>query len=105
MLFSMLLTGVVYPRNVMPLIPQLIGNILPLTYFIRISRGIIMKGVGVTVLWPDVAALVVYSLVVMIVRSLEFQEAIGLGFDERIRNFRQGTGQTIQGCQRLAQSN
>ena len=46
MLFSMLLTGLVYPRNTMPLIPRLIGSFLPLTYFIRISRGIILKGVG-----------------------------------------------------------
>ena len=38
MLFSMLLTGLVYPRNVMPWIPQLIGSFLPLTYFIRISQ-------------------------------------------------------------------
>jgi drug efflux transport system permease protein len=76
MLFSMLLSGIVYPRNVMPLIPQLIGSILPLTYFIRISRGIIMKGVGVTFLWSDAIALVVYSLVVMIVAALNFRKRL-----------------------------
>ena len=76
MLFSMLLTGVVYPRNIMPFIPQLIGSILPLTYFIRISRGIILKGVGVEVLWSDVVALVVYSLVVMITASLSFKKRL-----------------------------
>jgi ABC-2 type transport system permease protein len=76
MLFSMLLTGVVYPRNIMPFIPQLIGSMLPLTYFIRISRGIIMKGVGVRVLWPDVAALVTYSLVVFITAALNFKKRL-----------------------------
>lgn len=76
MLFSMLLTGIVYPRNVMPFIPQLIGSMLPLTYFIRISRGIIMKGVGVTVLWSDVLALVAYSLVVMIAAALNFRKRL-----------------------------
>jgi len=76
MLFSMLLSGIVYPRNVMPLIPQLIGSAMPLTYFIRISRGIIMKGVGITILWSDVAALVVYSLVVMTVASLNFKKRL-----------------------------
>jgi ABC-2 type transport system permease protein len=76
MLFSMLLTGVVYPRNIMPFIPQLIGSMLPLTYFIRISRGIIMKGVGVTVLWSDVVALVVYSLAVMITAALNFKKRL-----------------------------
>jgi ABC-2 type transport system permease protein len=76
MLFSMLLTGLVYPRNVMPLIPQLIGSMLPLTYFVRISRGIIMKGVGVTILWSDVLALVIYSLAVMIVAALNFKKRL-----------------------------
>jgi ABC-2 type transport system permease protein len=76
MLFSMLLTGVVYPRNVMPLIPQLIGSLLPLTYFIRISRGIIMKGVGVNLLWSDVWALVIYGLVVMVAAALNFRKRL-----------------------------
>ena len=76
MLFSMLLTGLVYPRNVMPVIPQLIGSMLPLTYFIRISRGIIMKGVGVTILWSDILALVIYSLAAMIVAALNFKKRL-----------------------------
>lgn len=76
MLFSMLLTGLVYPRNVMPLIPQLIGSLLPLTYFIRISRGIIMKGVGMSFLWSDTLALVLYSLVVMVTASLNFRKRL-----------------------------
>ena len=76
MLFSMLLTGLVYPRNVMPFIPQLIGSMLPLTYFVRISRGIIMKGVGVRILWSDILALVIYSLAVMIVAALNFKKRL-----------------------------
>ena len=76
MLFSMLLTGVVYPRNVMPFIPQFIGSLLPLTYFIRISRGIIMKGVGITFVWSDAAALAIYTLVVMIAAALNFKKRL-----------------------------
>jgi ABC-2 type transport system permease protein len=76
MLFSMLLSGLVYPRNTMPLIPRLIGSLLPLTYFIRISRGIILKGVGVVVLWPDVLILVIYSIVVMAAASLNFKKRL-----------------------------
>jgi ABC-2 type transport system permease protein len=76
MLFSMLLTGVVYPRNSMPLIPQLIGSMLPLTYFIRISRGIIMKGVGMTFLWSDAIALAVYSIIVMGAAALNFKKRL-----------------------------
>ena len=75
MLFSMLLTGVVYPRNVMPFIPQFIGSLLPLTYFIRISRGIVMKGVGITFVWAD-AAPAIYTLVVTIVAALNFKKRL-----------------------------
>jgi ABC-2 type transport system permease protein len=76
MLFSMLLSGLVYPRNMMPLIPRLIGSLLPLTYFIRISRGIILKGIGLGSLWPDVLILVVYSLIVMGIASLNFKKRL-----------------------------
>lgn len=76
MLFSMLLTGVIYPRNIMPFIPQLIGSMLPLTYFIRISRSIILKGVGVQLLWSDIVALVIYSLIIMIAASLNFKKRL-----------------------------
>jgi ABC-2 type transport system permease protein len=76
MLFSMLLSGLVYPRNTMAYIPRLIGSMLPLTYFVRISRGIIMKGVGVAFLWSDVIALAVYSLVVMVAAALNFKKRL-----------------------------
>jgi ABC-2 type transport system permease protein len=76
MLFSMLLTGVIYPRNIMPFIPQWIGSMLPLTYFIRISRSIILKGVGVQFLWSDIMALVIYSFVIIVAASLNFKKRL-----------------------------
>jgi ABC-2 type transport system permease protein len=76
MLFSMLLSGIVYPRNAMPLIPQLIGDLLPLTYFIRISRGIITKGVDMAFLWPDALVLAGYALVVLLVASASFKKRL-----------------------------
>jgi ABC-2 type transport system permease protein len=66
----------VYPRNTMPLIPRLIGSFLPLTYFIRISRGLILKGVERTALWPDVLVLVLYSVIVMAIASLNFKKRL-----------------------------
>jgi len=76
MLFSMLLTGVIYPRAPMPWIAQAIGSLIPLTYFIRISRGIITKGVGISLLWSDVVALIVYGVVVMIIASVSFKRRL-----------------------------
>lgn len=69
-IFSMLLTGFVFPRTSMALVPRLVGNLLPLTYFIRIARGVITKGVGLSYIWTDVLALVVYAIVVLILAGL-----------------------------------
>jgi ABC-2 type transport system permease protein len=72
MVFSMLLTGVIYPRLGMPLVPQIIGDLLPLTYFIRISRGIMTKGVGLTFFWSDAVILVIYTIVVLVIAGRSF---------------------------------
>jgi ABC-2 type transport system permease protein len=76
MLFSMLLTGLVYPRTAMPLIPQWIGDLIPLTYFIRISRGIVTKGVGISFFWSDAAVLFFYALLVIGLASMSFKDRL-----------------------------
>jgi len=76
MIFSMLLTGLVYPRSAMPAIPQIIGDLIPLTYFIRISRGIVTKGVGLVFFWGDVLVLLIYGSVIMITASLSFKNRL-----------------------------
>jgi ABC-2 type transport system permease protein len=73
MLFGILLSGFYYPRNSMPLVPLLIGNLVPLTYFVRISRAIFLKGVGLQFIWTDALALVVYTVVVIVVASKRFK--------------------------------
>lgn len=62
---SMLLTGFIYPRGPMPSFVRWVGNLIPLTYFVRIARGIITKGIGLSFLWTDVVALAVYGVVIM----------------------------------------
>ena len=76
MIFSMLLTGLVYPRSAMPAIPQFIGDLIPLTYFIRISRGIVTKGVGLVFFWGDVLVLLIYGSVIVITASLSFKNRL-----------------------------
>ncbi len=73
MLFGILMSGLFYPRIGMPLIPQLIGDLVPLTYFIRISRGIFIKGVGLEFLWSDALALAIYALVIITVAAKRFK--------------------------------
>lgn len=76
MMLSMMLSGIVYPRSAMPAVPQFIGDLIPLTYFIRISRGIITKGVGLAFLWQDGLVLGVYGLVVLAVAALTFKKRL-----------------------------
>ncbi len=76
MIFSILLTGLVYPRGAMPAVPQFIGDLIPLTYFIRISRGIVTKGVGLTFFWGDALALLIYGLLVMMTASFNFKNRL-----------------------------
>ena len=57
----------------MPLIPQLIGDLVPLTYFLRISRGIYTKGIGLGFLWSDALILVTYMLIVVVIASKRFK--------------------------------
>lgn len=73
MLFGILLSGFFYPRSGMPLVPQLIGDLVPLTYFVRISRAIFLKGVGLEFFWGDALALALYTVVVIGVVSKRFK--------------------------------
>ena len=76
MLFSQLLTGFIYPRSPMPPVIRAFGNLIPLTYFIRIARGIITKGVSLEFLWDDVLALLVYLAVVTILAAVTFKRRL-----------------------------
>jgi ABC-2 type transport system permease protein len=73
MLLGILLSGLFYPRTNMPLVPQIIGDLAPLTFFIRISRGIYTKGVGLSFIWSDALVLVIYCLVVILIASRRFK--------------------------------
>ena len=76
MMFSLLLGGMIYPRDAMPFIPRMIGNILPMTYFVRLSRGIFTKGVGIRFLWSDMLALMLYMLIITLVAARNFKKRL-----------------------------
>lgn len=76
MMLSQLLTGFIYPRAPMPPVVKAIGDLIPLTYFIRIARGIITKGVGLQFLWQDVVILVIYTTVVTILAAASFRQRL-----------------------------
>ncbi len=72
-LLGVVLAGFIFPRYTMPAPIRLVGNLLPLTYYIQITRGIITKGVGLDFLWGQVVALVIYIVVILVVSMRLFR--------------------------------
>jgi ABC-2 type transport system permease protein len=59
------LSGFIFPIENMPAVIQPITYLIPLRYFIVIVRGIFLKGVGLAVLWPQIAALLAWGLAIV----------------------------------------
>jgi len=58
---AFLLSGFVFPLSSMPMILQVIANILPTKYFLVIVRAVILKGVGIGPVWDQFLALSLFS--------------------------------------------
>jgi ABC-2 type transport system permease protein len=61
---SILLSGFMFPFRGMPEWAQVAGNALPTTYFIRIVRGIMLKGASFAEIWPHVWPLLIFMVVI-----------------------------------------
>jgi len=70
---AMMLSGLMFPRESMPLLLRWMGSVLPVTYFLKISRGIITKGVGLDSLREPVRALIVFAVVVFALGARSFR--------------------------------
>src|SRR6185295_19840766 len=60
---SILLSGFMFPFRGMPEWAQWIGNLLPLTHFLILIRGIMLKGTGLADSWPQVWPILAFTLV------------------------------------------
>jgi ABC-2 type transport system permease protein len=76
MLPSSLLSGMIFPIASMPRILQIISNIVPARWFIVISRGIMLKGVGLEYLWRETLVLVLMTVILMAVAIKSFKPRI-----------------------------
>lgn len=61
---SILLSGFVFPIRNMPFVLQLITYVVPARYFLRIIRGIYLKGIGIEILWGEALFLVGFAVLV-----------------------------------------
>ena len=73
---SMLLSGFMFPFRGMPEWAQVIGSALPLTHFLRIVRGIMLKGNGWTETWPSVWPLLVFMAVVLAIGLKRYRRTL-----------------------------
>lgn len=73
---NMLLSGFMFPFAGMPAWARMIGELLPLTHFIRIVRGILLKGTDLDILSQDAGALVAAMLLTMILAVLRFRQTL-----------------------------
>jgi len=73
---SIYLSGLLFPIEGMPTAAQYLSAIIPLTYFLRIVRGIVLKGVGFSYLWPSLVPLLVFGIVIFSLAVLKFRKTL-----------------------------
>ncbi|MFA5983847.1 MAG: ABC transporter permease [Methylococcaceae bacterium] len=73
---SILLSGFMFPFRGMPNWAQTLGNVLPLTHFLQLVRGIMLKGNGLSILWPHLWPLLLFIAVVLAVGLRSFHKTL-----------------------------
>ena len=73
---TIFLSGFFFPVAAMPRELQWISAVIPLRYFLIIVRSILLKGVGVQLLWSETAVLAVMGIVMMAVASSRFRKRL-----------------------------
>jgi len=73
---SIMLSGFMFPFDGMPRVVQWLAEALPLTHFIRLIRGVMLRGAGLPELWPDALALLVFTLAMMGLAILRFRKRL-----------------------------
>ncbi len=73
---SVLLSGFMFPRDSMPLPMKMVGYFIPVTHFIEIIRGIVLRGATILDLWPQVAALAGMGMALLILSALRFRKKV-----------------------------
>jgi ABC-2 type transport system permease protein len=73
---NLLLSGFMFPREAMPEAAQWLGLALPLTYFLEVLRGILLKGVGLEALWLQVTLLAGFAVLFVVLAVQRFRKTV-----------------------------
>ena len=73
---SVFFSGYIFPRETMPAIFKPISYMIPATYFINITRGVILRGATIKHLWTDGLALVIIGTILLVLAARRFQNKV-----------------------------
>jgi ABC-2 type transport system permease protein len=73
---SIYLSGMLFPIEGMPPAAQYLTTVIPLTYFLRIIRGIVLKGVDFSYLWPSLVPLMIFGLAIFSLAVFKFRKTL-----------------------------
>ena len=73
---AIILSGLMLPRDDMPLVTYAYSALLPVTYYLQITRGIMLRGVGANMLLPSIIPMVVLSIIYAVASILVFRKRI-----------------------------
>jgi ABC-2 type transport system permease protein len=76
MLPSILLSGFMFPFRGMPQWAQAIGSLIPVTHFLRIVRGALLKGESVGEMWRELTALLAFVCIVTALAMLRYRRTL-----------------------------
>lgn len=70
---TLMLSGFIFPIASMPPFLQVVTHVVPARYFLVALRGIVLKGVGLGVIWPELLSLAVFSTIVLLLASVRLR--------------------------------
>jgi drug efflux transport system permease protein len=76
MLPAMMLSGYIFPISSLPIALQYVGELLPTTYFIYVMRAIVVKGVGINLIIPQIVALSIFAILLLGLAARRFQKTL-----------------------------
>jgi ABC-2 type transport system permease protein len=71
-----LLSGFIYSISSMPRLIQVVSLFVPARYFINITKGIFLKGIGVSILWPDILLLTGYGAIMFFFAARKLRQKV-----------------------------
>ncbi|MBK9942133.1 MAG: ABC transporter permease [Kouleothrix sp.] len=73
---SIFLSGFIYPIAALPKLLQVLSGVVPLSYFLVVVRGIVIKGVGIPALTSQIGALLIFGAVLIVLAATRFRKRL-----------------------------